>query len=110
MKPGDEVRALAPVAGEPVIQVQGDKFYASELEKLLKDKGITTAILTGSTGNGAVMLTAIGGVSRGFNMVVPIDTMPADDAYHEQFAIFEIEDVNFLHAHCTLTRSDMINF
>jgi hypothetical protein len=55
-----------------------------------------------------VLLTTIGGASRGFNMVVPVDTMPAEMAYHEQFAIFEIADVTFLHAHATLPRSDMI--
>jgi len=110
MKPSDVVEALAPAPGEPVLQVQGDKFYRSDLEKMLKDKGITTVIATGTAGNGAVLLTTIGGVSRGFNVVVPIDTMPAATAYHEQFAIFEIADVNFLHAHSTLTKSDMITF
>jgi hypothetical protein len=34
----------------------------------------------------------------------------ADTAYHEQFAIFEIADVNFLHARASLTRSEMIQF
>jgi hypothetical protein len=34
----------------------------------------------------------------------------AADAYHEQFSIFDIADVNFLRAHSTLTRSDIIRF
>jgi len=110
MKPADIVSELKPAAGEPVLQIQGDKFYRSDLEKMLKEKGITRVIATGSTGNGAVLLTTIGGVSRGFDVVVPVDTMPGATAYHEQFAIFEIADVNFLHAHSVLTRSDMIRF
>jgi nicotinamidase-related amidase len=110
MKVADVVDALAPRPGEPVLQVQGDKFYRSDLERLLKEKGITTVIATGTSGNGAVLLTTIGGVSRGFNVIVPVDTMPSASAYHEQFTIFEIADVNFLNAHATLTRSDMIGF
>jgi nicotinamidase-related amidase len=110
MKPSDVVDALAPHAGEPVLQVQGDKFYRSELENWLKARGITTVIATGTSGNGAVLLTTIGGVLRGFNVIIPIDTMPSATAYHEQFTIFEIADVNLLRANATLTRSDMIRF
>jgi nicotinamidase-related amidase len=110
MKRDDIVDALAPLADEPILQVQGDKFHNSELEKMLQDRGITTVIAAGSSGNGAVLLTAIGGVSRGFNMVIPVDTMPSDSAYHEQFTIFEIADLNFLHNRSTLTRSDMIAY
>lgn len=110
MKTTDIVDALAPIQGETVIQVQGDKFHASELEKLLKDRGITTVIATGSSGNGAVLLTTIGGASRGFEMIVPVDTMPSDSAYHEQLTIAEIASVGFVNEHATITRSDMIRF
>jgi nicotinamidase-related amidase len=110
MKPTDIVDALQPVQGETVIQVQGDKFHASELENLLKDRGITTVIATGSSGNGAVLLTTIGGASRGFQMIVPVDTLPSDSAYHEQLTIAEIASVGFVNERSTITRSDMIRF
>ena len=106
----DIVAELAPAPGEVVFRTAPDKFLGSDLEKMLRDRGIATIILTGTAGNGAVLFTLIGGVSRGFDFLVPIDAIPADSPYHEQFAVFEMADVMFLHAHTTLTRSDMIVF
>jgi len=106
----DIVPELAPKAGEIVFRTGPDKFLGSDLEAILMTRGITTVILTGTAGNGAVLFTLIGGVSRGFDFFVPVDAIPADGPYHEQFATFEMADVMFLHARTTLTRSELITF
>jgi nicotinamidase-related amidase len=106
----DIVPELNPRAGEIVFRTGPDKFLGSDLESILRARGITTVILAGTAGNGAVLFTLIGGVSRGFDFLVPVDAIPADGPYHEQFAVFEMADVMFLHAHTALTRSDLIEF
>jgi len=63
MEQADISQDVTPVAGERVLQVRGDKFQGNDLEKYLKDKGITTILLAGTSGNGAVLFTAIGGRS-----------------------------------------------
>src|SRR5262249_10751326 len=88
MQQTDIVKDLTPAAGERVLQVRGDKFYGNDLETYLKGKGIETVLLAGTSANGAVMFTAAGATQRGFKAIVPIDVMPADTAYQEQFSIW----------------------
>jgi nicotinamidase-related amidase len=110
MQQTDISKDVTPAAGERVLQVRGDKFQGNDLEKYLKDKGITTILLVGTSGNGAVLFTAIGGSQRGFKVVVPIDAMPADTAYQEQFAIWEIANGPGVREDSTLTKLDMLTF
>jgi len=110
MQKSDIVKDVAPVEGELVLQVRGDKFFGNELEKILKAKGITTALLVGTSANGAVLFTAIGASQRGFKAIVPIDTMPADTAYQEQLAIWEIANGPGVREDSTLTKTDMLKF
>jgi len=110
MKPEDLVTSVGPKPGEPVLRGRGDKFSGNDLEKMLKDKGIDTVILMGTSANSAVLYTAFGAVQRGFTPVVPIDTMPADTAYQEQFSIWQIANGSQLDDHARLTRTDMLKF
>jgi nicotinamidase-related amidase len=110
MEKSDIVKDVGPAPGELVLQVRGDKFLGNELEKTLRAKGITTVLLVGTSANGAVMFTAIGASQRGFKAVVPIDTMPADTAYQEQLAIFEIANGPGVREDSTLTKTDMLKF
>ena len=103
---------LAPRAGEYVTRGGADKFIGSDLEQRLKDKGIKTVIVTGSSAQGAVVGTSNGAAQRGYKAVVPVDTMSAEDAYNEQYAAWHLYKggpVN-LTENVTLTRSDMIKF
>ena len=46
-----------------------------------------------------MLFSMIGGATQGLsliNLIVPLDTMPADCPYHEQFAIVEMADIGFL--------------
>ncbi len=110
MQKSDIVKDVAPIEGEFVTSSRTDKFANNDLEKMLKDKGVDTVILVGTSANGAVMTTATMAALRGFKVVVPIDTMPADTAYQEQFAIWQIANGPGMREAATLTRSDMLKF
>jgi nicotinamidase-related amidase len=110
MKDDEFVKELAPAGDEKILRGKGDKFVGSDLEKILRDKGITTVLLTGTAGHQAVLYTALGAVLRDFKAIVPIDTMPSEAAYMEQFTIWEIANGSQLKDNATLTRSDMVKF
>lgn len=99
---------LKPIAGEQVIPVPMDKLSYPGLAESLKAKGIDTVLISGTSGNNAVMNTAVGAVLRGFKAIVPVDTMPSEGAYQEQFAVWQIGNGSTLREEATLTRSDMV--
>jgi nicotinamidase-related amidase len=106
--------SLAPRAGEFMVKGSGgaDKFVNSNLDQGLKDKGIKTVIVTGTSAQGAVGGTTNGAAQRGYKAVVPIDGMSAEDAFNELYAIWHIYKggpVN-LTSNATVTRSDLITF
>jgi nicotinamidase-related amidase len=110
MEANQFVPELAPLGDEPIYQRPFNKFYGSELEADLKDAGITSLILTGTAGVGAVFSTGIGAVERGFTIIVPVDGLASDTAYEDQFAIWYIGTSGFFRDKATLTRSDMLYF
>ena len=110
MKASDILDSVAPKGDEPIVTGKGDKFTGSDLEKMLKDKGVDTVIIVGTSANSAVMYTAFGAAVRGFRPIVPIDGMPADTAYQEQFAIWQIANGSQLNSTAVLTRTDLIKF
>jgi nicotinamidase-related amidase len=108
--PEDIPAALKPVAGEQVLRTSMDKLTGTDLPEVMKSKGIDTLIITGTSGNGAVLNTVGGAVIRGFKVVVPVDTMPADGPYQEQFAIWQIANGPTVREMSTITRSDIVSF
>ena len=106
----DIVPAVKPAAGEMVAQGAPDKFYGTDLEKTLKEHKIDTLVLAGSSANGTVLATALGAAERKFKVVVPVDVIPADGAWQEQFSIWEIINGPGMHTLATVTRSDMVSF
>lgn len=110
MKRDDIAGDVAPHAGEPVLSAPVDKFTGNDLAKTLKDKGIDTVIAAGTSANGAVLFTAAGAVLRGFKVIVPVDAMPADGAYQEQFVVWELAHAPTVSAGVTLTKTEMIKF
>src|ERR1700704_3758975 len=105
-------QGLAPRPGEFVVRGGADKFIGSDLETRLKDKGIKTVIVTGTSAQGAVVGTSNGAVQRGYKAVVPIDGMSAEDPYNEQYAAWHLYKGGpvGLTENVTLTRSDLIKF
>jgi nicotinamidase-related amidase len=110
MKPDDFAKAVAPKAGEPILSAPVDKFTGNDLAKTLRDRGIDTVIAAGTSANGAVLFTAAGAVLRGFKVIAPVDAMPADSAYQEQFVVWELAHAPTVSAGVMLTKLDMIKF
>lgn len=108
--PADVIKDVAPLADEPHVLSGPDKFRNTDLEKILKDKGITTVIAVGTSSNGAVLYTASGAVFRGMNAIIPVDGMSAVDPYAESSTVFTFMNAPSVSAKTTLTRSDMIKF
>ena len=106
--------SLAPRAGEFMVKGAGgaDKFVNSNLDQGLKENGIKTVIVTGTSAQGAVGGTTNGAAQRGYKAVVPVDGMSGEDAFNELYAIWHIYKggpVN-LTSNATVTRSDLITF
>ena len=106
--------SLAPRPGEFMVKGAGgsDKFVNSNLDQALKDKGIKTVIVTGTSAQGAVATTTNGAAQRGYKAVVPVDGMSAEDAFNELYAVWHIYKggpVNLTN-NATVTRSDLITF
>jgi nicotinamidase-related amidase len=108
--PADVIKDVAPQADEPHVLAGPDKFLRTDLEKILKDKGITTVIAVGTSANGAVLFTASGAAFRGMNVIVPVDGMSAVDAVAEYSTAIEFMTAPLLSNKTTLTKSDMIKF
>lgn len=105
--------ALAPKDGEPIVKSGADKFVNTELEKMLKDKGISGVIVVGTLASGGVLHTASQAAFRGFKVVVPVDGMSSQNAntlYSEQYTAWHLANGPGLANNVTLTRIDMIKF
>ncbi len=106
----DILPEAAPRAGEPMVSSGPDKFVGTELERILKDKGIKTVIAVGTAAHGAVLYTVSGAVFRGFKAIVPVDGMAAENTYIEQYVAYQLVNGPRLGPAVTLTRVDLIKF
>jgi nicotinamidase-related amidase len=107
------VDALAPKNGEPMVQSGPDKFVNTDLEKMLKDKGVTGVIVVGTLANGGVLYTASAAALRGFKVVVPVDGMSSTNVntlYTEQYTAWHLANATVFGGRMTLTRTGMIKF
>jgi nicotinamidase-related amidase len=109
---GDYLPAVAPKGDEPVVTAFVDKFSIGDkdtgLQKILKEKGITTVIPVGTTPHNGVLFTAVAAAFRGFNPVVPVDGMSGNNAYEDQAATYILG--NSIVYKVTLTSIDKISF
>ncbi len=110
MQPEDIVASVGPRGEERVVRGRGDKFSDNDVEKMLKDRGIDTVIIVGTSANSAVLYTTFGAVQRGFKPIVPIDGLPSETAFQEQFTIWQIANGSQLNEKAVLTRLDSITF
>jgi len=100
---------VKPKAGELVVKGSVDKFYNTELEKSLKDKGITIVIICGITTEGAVLGSSIGAVLRGFKVIVPVDCTAALDTYAEQYVAWHLLNAPATKGNVTLSSAEQIS-
>ena len=110
---------VLPASGDIRIESQAqDRFYKTDLDQMLKAKGVTTLILAGWKVSGSVTYTSVGATLRGYTVVVPVDA--SMDATDYEIAIGQYQ---ILHQHSanaeneplksgasTLSRSDLIAF
>ena len=106
----DVIKDVAPTADEPWVRSGPDKFLNTELDKILKDKGIKTVIATGTASNGAVLFTAAGAALRGMNVIVPVDGMSAVDPYADLSTAWTFTNAPLISKQTTLTKIDLIKF
>ncbi|HZL41282.1 MAG TPA: cysteine hydrolase [Pseudolabrys sp.] len=108
--PADVIKDVAPLTDEPHVLSGPDKFLNTDLDKILKDKGIKTVIAVGTSSNGAVFFTASGAAFRGMNVIIPVDGMSSVDAIAEYATALDFMTAPQVSNKTTLTKSDMIKF
>jgi nicotinamidase-related amidase len=105
---------IAPHDGEVVVQKQGgpDKFLGSDLDQRLKDHGIKTVILCGTSAQGVGLGTGAAAAQRGYHVVYPVDCVPAESAFREAYAAWHMAGGGppVTTKWVTVTRTDMISF
>ena len=112
----DFLPSVAPKGNDPVVTAWVDKFILvnqdTGLEKMLKDKGITSVITVGTAAHGAVLYTSSAAALRGFNVIVPVDGMSGDgqNTFIEQYVAYNLTSAPAVSPKITLTRIDMIKF
>jgi len=103
---------IAPHDGEVVDQKQGgpDKFLNSDLDQRLKDHGIKTVILCGTSAQGVGLGTGSAAAQRGYFVAYPVDCLPSESAFREAYATWHMAGGGppVTTKWVTVTRSDMI--
>jgi len=106
----DVMKDVAPVPGEPSVLSGPDKFLNTDLERILKERGIKTVIAVGTSADGAVLYTASAAAFRGMNVIVPVDGMSSNDSYAELVTASVLTIAPRVGAATTLTKVDLIKF
>jgi nicotinamidase-related amidase len=101
---------IAPLDAEPSVLSGANKFLRTDLEKILRDKGIATVIVTGTAAHGAVLNTAAAAALLGFKVIAPVDGISAD-AYAEQYTAWHLANApGGIGPNVTITKIDQISF
>jgi nicotinamidase-related amidase len=102
--------SVKPIGSEQAFKAGPDKFINSDLDKILKEKGITTVMLVGTAANGAELHTASGAAMRGYKVIVPVDGMPGDSPFTEAYSIWHMTHAPASAGNIALTKTDMVKF
>ncbi len=109
-KASEILAPVAPLGTEPVVTSVANKFIRTDLDKILKDKGITTLITVGTAAHGAVLYTASEAAFLGYKVIVPVDGASAENTYAEQAVAWTLANAPGVGANTTLTKYDLIEF
>jgi nicotinamidase-related amidase len=105
-------QGIAPRDGEVVDQKQGgpDKFFADDLDQRLKDHGIKTVILCGTSAQGVGLGTGAAAAQRGYKVIYPVDCLLSESAFREAYAAWHMGGGGppVTTKWVTVTRTDMI--
>jgi nicotinamidase-related amidase len=110
---------IAPQPGDATVSGRADKFFGTNLEQILKDKAVETAVVVGSAANGAVLYTSFGLGLRGITVVVAQDGISGEPEFTETLTRWQLlNEPGFANAnntpldkgHVTLSTTDKITF
>ncbi|MDE2370884.1 MAG: cysteine hydrolase [Burkholderiales bacterium] len=107
--PADLWPDVALVGHEPWVRSGPDKYLGTDLEKILRDRGITTVVIIGTASHGAVLYTAGGSVFRGFNVVIAVDGVTAESTYAEQYTLWHLQNAPRMAAKVKLSSTELID-
>lgn len=108
--PADILPEVVPRADETSVSSGPDKFLNTNLDNILKEKGIKAVIVVGTSAEGAVLNTASGAAQRGFKVIIPVDGMSSVNPYAEQYTAWHLANAPRIGAQTTLTKLDLIEF
>ncbi len=103
-------KEVAPTKDEHIVSSGVDKFRNTDLEKVLKDKGIKTVIVAGTASHGGVLYTASTAAMLGFKVIVPVDAVSGDTPYVEQYVVWHLANAPIISNSVTLTKIDDVKF
>lgn len=106
----DILPEVAARAGEPVVSSGPDKYLNTDLEKILKEKGIKTVIVVGTAAEGAALNTAAGSALRGFKVIVPVDGVSSATTFAELYTAWHLANAPRIGAQVTLTKIDLLRY
>lgn len=106
--PADILKDVGPADGEPIVKAPADKFFKTDLEKILTGKGIKEVVVVGTAAQGAVLNTASQAAFRGLKVIVPVDGMSAENTYFEQYTAYHLANAPGVGQQVTLTKIDLI--
>ena len=110
---------VLPAPGDIKIESRAqDRFYNTDLDRMLKAKGVTTLILAGWKVSGSVTYTSVGATLRGYTVVVPVDASLDATDYEIAIGLYQIlhqhsanaENEALKNGASTLSRTDLISF
>jgi nicotinamidase-related amidase len=106
--PADIAKELAPMDGEPIVKAPADKFFKTDLEKILTEKGVKEVVVVGTAAQGAVLNTASQAAFRGLKVIIPVDGMSAENTYFEQYTAYHLANAPGVGQQVTLAKIEMI--
>lgn len=113
------LKEVAPAEGDiKLVSTAQDRFHNTDLDQLLKARGITTLIMVGWKISGSVTYTSVGAMIRDYTVVIPVDTTAAATDYETAIGFYNV--LNSGNANLTneplksrsvtLSRTDLIAF
>lgn len=109
---------VAPWADEPVVSSSADKFFNTSLDQILRERGVSTVIVVGTSASGAVLYTSFGAATRGYTVVVAEDGISSTTPFQTFLAKYQLltgpgtanpQNEPLRPRVVTLSRSDLIN-
>src|SRR5664279_3315654 len=84
-----QAQEVAPLPGDiKVNNTAQDRFYKTDLDKILKEKGIKTLIMVGWKISGSVTYTSVAAMAHDYTVVIPMDTTSAGSSYETTIGFY----------------------